>query len=272
MARQIVSARPAELALATGVRLRYLAAGDPAGPPVIMLHGYTDSSFSFSPVLPLLPRSWHLLALDQRGHGDSGRPQAGYAMADFAADVLAFADALDLPRAVLVGHSMGALVALETALRAPERVAGLALLGGGPAMHHLPVISELKEAVDALGDPVPYGFAEEFQASTTCQPMAPEFLSAVVEESLKLPARVWRAALDGQVGADFTVRLPRIAAPALLLWGEQDTIFGRAEQEALCRGLARAELRAYPETGHAIHWERPGRVASDLRAFVEGLA
>ena len=96
--------RRADAHLSTGVRLRYAEQGDAAGWPVVMLHGYTDSSFSFSRVLPLLDSSFRAFALDLRGHGDSGRPARGYALGDFASDVLAFLDELGIERATLVGH------------------------------------------------------------------------------------------------------------------------------------------------------------------------
>ncbi|MGH8064004.1 MAG: alpha/beta fold hydrolase [Candidatus Entotheonellia bacterium] len=76
--------------LTTGVRLHYAEQGDPADHPVILLHGYTDAWVSFSRVLPLMAPSYHVYALDQRGHGDSDRPASGYTMRDLAADVLAF--------------------------------------------------------------------------------------------------------------------------------------------------------------------------------------
>ena len=68
--------RFADVRLSTGVRLRYAEAGDPAAPPVILLHGYTDSWFSWSRVLPPLAARHRVYALDQRGHGDSDRPAA----------------------------------------------------------------------------------------------------------------------------------------------------------------------------------------------------
>src|SRR5262245_19238745 len=74
--------------LATGVRLRYAENGDPAGHPIILLHGYTDSWFSFSRALPYFDPSWRVYILDQRGHGDSERPADGYTFPDFAADVI----------------------------------------------------------------------------------------------------------------------------------------------------------------------------------------
>src|SRR5690606_28425617 len=88
-----------EVQLPTGVRLHYAEQGDPAGEPVILLHGYSDSWFSWSRVLPLFPSSWRVYALDQRGQGDSDRPATGYGMADIAADVIAFLDAKGIKRA-----------------------------------------------------------------------------------------------------------------------------------------------------------------------------
>jgi pimeloyl-ACP methyl ester carboxylesterase len=73
--------RFADVQLATGVRLRYAELGDPGVPPMILLHGYTDSWFSYSRVLPTLAARHHVFALDQRGHGDSDRPAHGYACA-----------------------------------------------------------------------------------------------------------------------------------------------------------------------------------------------
>lgn len=259
--------RFADVQLPTGVRLRYAEQGDPAGPPLILLHGLTDSWFSFSPVLPALAARHHVYALDQRGHGDSGRPAQGYAMADFAADVLAFMDAMDLPQAALAGHSMSTFVALEAAGTAPGRVTRLALIGGAASPRNA-VTEELLGMFADLTDPVPVELAREFQVGTTHTPLDPAFLERVVGESRKVPARVWRDALAGMLACDSAARLGQISAPTLLLWGEQDTIFGRADQEALLAGLAQATLKAYPATGHALHWERPAQAAQDLGDFV----
>src|SRR5687767_1188831 len=110
--------------LANGLRLPYIEQGDPAGIPVIMLHGITDSMRSFEPVLPYLPSSIRAIALTQRGHGDAARPADGYTCGDFAADVPGVMDALGIARAVIVGHSMGSYDAQRVALDYPERVLG----------------------------------------------------------------------------------------------------------------------------------------------------
>jgi pimeloyl-ACP methyl ester carboxylesterase len=67
---------------------------------------------------------------------------------------------------------------------------------------------------------------------------------------------------------DVTAELPRIAAPALLLWGERDALVGRADQDAIVRGIPDATLLTYAGIGHAVHWEAPERVAADLRDFL----
>ena len=255
------------VSLSTGVRLHYVEQGDPAGHPVVMLHGYTDSSFSFSRVLPLLDRRYRAFALDLRGHGDSDRP-GGYAVGDFAADVVAFMDGLGLKRVTLVGHCMGSLVAQRVALVAPERVERLALVSSMTTARNLVGAFELQQAVEALDDPVPAEFAREFQEGTVYGGVPQEFMDGVVAESLKVPARVWRAALRGLLDDEHVSRLGGIRAPARLFWGERDALLTRAEQESLAAALACADLKIYPETGHSPHWERPGLVARDLESFI----
>ena len=257
-----------EMSLSTGVRLHYVEQGDPAGHPVLMLHGYTDSSFSFSRVVPLLDRRYRTFALDLRGHGDSERPAAGYALGDFAADVVAFMDELGLENTTLVGHCMGSLVAQRVALVAPERVVRLALISSMTAARNLVGVSELKEAVEALGDEVPAEFAREFQAGTVYGGVSDEFMDGVVAESLKVPARVWRETLRGLLDDEHVSRLGCVSAPTRLFWGERDALLTRAEQEALAAALAHAGLTTYAETGHSPHWERPELVVRDLESFI----
>jgi non-heme chloroperoxidase len=253
--------------LATGIEVQYAEQGDPGGEALVFLHGYSDSWFSFSRLLPLLPARYHAYALSQRGHGDSGRPAAGYSIDQLAADVVAFLDALGVGRAILVGHSLGSLIARRVAEIRPERVARLVLIGA-IATPMNPDVLELREAVRALEDPVPAEFVREFQASTVHVPVPDPFFERVVAESLKLPAHVWRDVADGFCAFDDAGQLGRIAAPTLLLWGDRDAYFPREEQERLASAIPGARLTVYPETGHTPHWERPERVATDLDAFV----
>ncbi len=100
-------------------------------------------------------------------------------------------------------------------------------------------------------------------------PVPEEFLEKTVSEGLKVPARVWRDYYEGVLPIDDTARLGEIGAPTLILWGEQDTVLAREEQELRAAVIPDATLKAYPDTGHLVHWERPGWVVRDLEAFIE---
>ncbi len=97
------------------------------------------------------------------------------------------------------------------------------------------------------------------------------FLVRVVSESRKAPARVWRAALDGLLDTDRFAGLPRTAIPSLLIWGDRDALFSRAEQQALVDALPVSSLRVYRETDHAPHWERPKEVVRYLERFLRSV-
>ncbi len=266
--RQVPPLRFGDARLPTDVRLRYAEQGDSAGHTVILLHGYTDSWFSFSRVLPLLPASYHVYALDLRAHGDSDRPAGGYTMRDLATDVVSFMDVKGLGRTTVVGHSMGSFVAQQVALAAPERVARLVLVGSATTPRNIIGILELQRTVDSLMDPVPADFARAFQMSTVYRPLPDDFMNRMVAGSLKLPARVWRALMAGLLATDRSDRLGDSRIPTLILWGERDAYFPRSEQDALVAMLPTAALKVYSETGHAPHWEQPEEFAGDLEEFI----
>ncbi len=256
--------------LSTGVRLHYAEQGDPTGEAIVFLHGYSDSWFSFSRVLPLLSPSYHAFALTQRGQGDSDKPECCYTPDDFAADVDAFMDAVGIEEATVVGASTGALFAQRAALSYPRRLSRLVLVGAQTPANE--AVMGLVEEMRALEDPVPPEFVRGFQESTIYQPVPQEFLDTVVSESLKLPARVWRDYMEGAVLSidhDYVLPLGEIYVPTLILWGEQDPLFPREEQERLAGAIPQATLKVYPETGHAVHWDRPEWVVRDLETFIK---
>jgi len=254
--------------LADGVRVRYAVQGAPGGRAVILLHGYSDSWYSFSPVLPLLPSELRVYALDQRGHGESDRPRTGYALTDLAGDVIGLMDAEGISHAVIVGHSMGSLVAQQVARMAPARVERLVLVGSAPSFRSMPGAMDFAAAVHELTDPVSVEFIEEFQRSTIHRPLPDSFVARVIDESRKLPAYVWHGIVDGMVAAGPARELGTAKIPTLLLWGEKDAVFPREAQDSLLAMIPGAELEVYLETGHAVHWERPEEFVSDLMAFL----
>lgn len=251
-----------------GLRLPYAQGGDPAGPPVLLLHGFTDSWLCFGPLMERLPPAWCSIAVTQRGHGDADRPAEGYRPADLAADLAAFMAALDLGPALVVGHCMGAQVAQRFALDHPRHVRGLVLIGAYPTLRGNPVVEAFwTEAVAGLEDPVDPGFVRDFQAGTLARPVPEGFLDAVVAQSLKLPAATWRSVLAALRAEPPPPDLARIAVPTLLLWGDRDGLVTRADQETLLRAIPGARLRVVPGAGHSPHWEDPTGIAAAIADF-----
>jgi non-heme chloroperoxidase len=255
--------------LVTGPLVHYTEQGEVGGEAIVLLPAYADSWFSYSRLLPLLSARCRAYAVDQRGHGDSERPACCYSVEDFAAHAVAFLDAVGEERATLVGHSGSCFVARRVAVTQPGRVARLVLIGSPLSLLGNQGVLEFQAAVHALPDPVPVDFVRDFQAAAAHVALPEAFLERLVAESRKLPARVWRDALDGLVAFDDTGELGRITAPTLLIWGDHDATVSRQEQERLAAAIPHARLLSYPETGHSPHWERPERVAVSVHALIQ---
>jgi non-heme chloroperoxidase len=238
--------------LSTHVNLPYVEQGNPSGVPVIFLHGFLDSWYSFEHVLPHLPESIHAFALTQRGHGDASRPASGYSIADFSADLVAFMDGLNLPTAVIVGHSMGSAVAQRFAIDQLERTAGLVLIGASSTLAGTQAARSFWDStVSKLTDPVDPALVRQMTKSILAQPVPQGFLDTAVREG------------------DFSAELSQIKAPTLIVWGDRDTRYPRSEQEALVRAITDARLVIYSGAGHPLHWEEPERFSSDLVTFIK---
>lgn len=253
-----------DVTLPSGVRIRFAEQGLATGPAVIMLHGFTDSSFSFSRVLPLMPHSLRAIVPDLRGHGGSDRPGV-YTMDAFADDVLQLMDVLAIPRATIVGHSMGSFIARRLAATAPSRVTRLVLVGAGPDPRNT-AITELWQAVETVHDPVPHDFVRDFQLSTVCRDVPPGFMAHAISESERVPAAVWKGALAGLMAAEPVEH--RIVVPTLIVGGDCDSVFSAAEQQALARQIPGAALHIFRGIGHALHWEDPEVFARTLLSVV----
>jgi non-heme chloroperoxidase len=257
--------------LASGLHLEYAEQGDPTGTPVVMLHGVTDSWRSFETVMAHLPTSLRVMSISQRGHGGSDQPQL-YRTRDFAADAAGFIELMNLPRALVVGHSMGSVNALRLAIDRPELVHGLVLAGAFAGFRHNAEVTEFhRDAVMPLRDPISRAFAAEWQRSTLAHDIDPAYFDTIVRETLKVRATVWHGAFAGFFDDDFAGELHRVQAPTLLAWGERDAFAPRADQDTLLAGLPGSRLVVYGNAGHALHWEQPQRFASDVAAFAKSL-
>lgn len=255
------------------VTLPYVEQGDPTGAPLVFLHAIADSWHSFERVLPDLPDSIHAFVPTQRGHGDATRPATGYRPEDFAADLLAFMDAVHVEAAVLAGGSSGGLIGRRFAIDYPERTRGLVLLGSPATLRGKPELLELWDStLSTLTDPIDPDFVRGFAQSCIAQPVPAWFFETIVQENLKAPARVWKATFKGLLDDDSFQELGNVKAPTLVVWGDQDRIIPRGDQEALTAAIPNARLRVYPGAGHAFYWEVPDRVADEIGACLAALA
>ena len=261
------------ISLPTGVTLEYAEQGQPDGVPVVLLHGYTDSRLSWNLVLPRLPERYRVFAISQRGHGESSKPVDAYRTADFAADVVAFLDAKRIDRAIIVGHSMGSMVAQQFTIDNPSRVEALVITGAFYTRPNHPVLVDFwNQAVSKLPDQVDKQFVLDFQTSTVTKPLDPAFFATILGETGRVPGYVWRNAFREFLQTDLTKGVGSISAPTLIIWGDQDAFSVRDDQDSLVTKIRGARLLTYEGIGHAANWEVPERFAEDLVAFMDGRA
>ena len=220
-------------------------------------------------MMPDLPPTVRAIAVTLRGHGDLSKPAGDYGPGIFATDVIGVMDALAIARAVVVGHSMGSLVARRVAVEHAERVAALMLIGGFAAVKGNAAAEALwHDAIASMRDPIEAAFVRDFQQSTLARPVPAAFFEEVVAQSLKMPARVWQSTFRALLDEDCSDDLVRVTVPTTIVWGDQDAFSGRAEQERMAREIPQARLNVYAGTGHSPQWEEPARVAGDLLALL----
>ncbi|MET7619259.1 alpha/beta hydrolase [Streptomyces sp. NPDC005408] len=253
--------------LQEGLTLPYAEAGYPRGTPVVFVHGLSDSWWSFEPLLRRLPASLHGYAPTQRGHGDADRPPDGYRPEDFASDLVAFLDAVGIGRAILVGSSSGGVAARIVAGSHPDRVSGLVLVGVPATLADKPGMTGMQETIEGLSDPVPRAIVEDLMSGMVARPVAKGLIETMIEQSLKLPAYVWKETLRGLLEADLRATLAGILVPTLLIWGDEDSFLPRSDQQTILDAIHGARLLTYEGVGHVVHWEEPGRVLADLADF-----
>jgi 3-oxoadipate enol-lactonase len=245
------------------------------GEPLLLLMGLGGSQDAWgTPFLSALDRDWRVLALDHRGAGRSTRGRAPYSIAQLADDAAAFLARLSLPRAHIFGLSMGGMVAQELALRHPQRVGGLILAsttcGGREAIWPGPDgRRRFLEGVDRTGSPL------------LTLLVAPRF---VAEQRAVLQRRALRLLFSGTTPSVFREqaraiarfatydRLPRIAAPTLVMAGDQDALIPSANAAILVRRIPGAEGAIVRGTGHVFVWEAPDRAAAEIARFLRARA
>jgi pimeloyl-ACP methyl ester carboxylesterase len=250
--------------------MEYAQKGTPGATPVVLVHGWPDSWVSFRPVMEALPDAIHAIAVSLPGFGGSDALR-GHASPDQLAEaVIAAIEQLQISPAVLVGHSLGTLVSQRVAAVRPDLVRGVVLIGGFSTLS-TDVADEIWGVVSQLVDPIDEAFVREFQSSTLAVPVSEAFFETLVAESLRAPAAVWRSTFAGIRATNYREQLARVAAPTLIIWGDQDALIPRAEQEVLVGTIPHARLEVYEAAGHSPNWEQPGRIGADIVAFVDRL-
>ena len=266
------------VALPNGITLAYIELGNPTGRPVVLIHGFTDNARDWVPLIPFLAKSERLIVVDIRGHGRSSKPECCYSRVDFAYDIKLLLDALAIERADIVGHSLGSIITQTFAEYWPERTRKVVLISstGGPRRNPAPATApaepaglDFKSEIAKLHDPIDPDskFMIEWWSSPT--PVDAGFLKRQRRDAAAIPVKIWLAVLDqGLTTIELASTLPRLKAPALLIWGAKDPIFGPEDRRTLQAGLPAARVVLYPDYGHNPFWEDPERVARDLDTFL----
>ncbi|MCJ8148219.1 alpha/beta fold hydrolase [Shinella sedimenti] len=257
--------RKRALPLRDGRSLAFIDAG--AGDvPLFLLHGYTDSSRSWSLIEPHLARGYRLVMPDLPGHGLSAASPSPRLKA-FADDVAELADALGIARFAVVGHSMGAMTALVLAACHPARVTALASICGSVTPGRL-AQTTLGAEIAALSDPIDPQSAF-LQAWHACaRPVDAAFLRWVAREAAAMPAPRWQALYAMLEAADLSRISEAVRAPLLLLAGEEDALFGEPHRAALRHAFPNATVGVLAGHSHNPHWESPALVAAALAGFL----
>jgi pimeloyl-ACP methyl ester carboxylesterase len=264
-------------ALPDGETLAYVDTGNPAGPPVVLIHGYTDNARDWVPLLPYLSKRLRLIIVDIRGHGQSSKPECCYTRLDFAYDIKLLLDALSVRQADIVGHSLGSIIAQTFAEYWPERTRRVVLIsstGGRPPGSTQPPQFDYAAAIRKLKEPInpdsPFMIA--WWDSPT--PVDPDFIRRQRKDSAAIPLKVWLAVLDQGLPSDNSFgdlqsTLPRLKAPTLLIWGSKDPIMEEPVRKSLRDALPGAQVKIFDGLGHNPFWEDPTAVAQVINGFLD---
>jgi pimeloyl-ACP methyl ester carboxylesterase len=243
--------------------------GDPKGEPVLLLHGFTDTSRSWSLIAPFLS-GYRLLIPDQRGHGAADAPSCCYSTHVYADDARQFMDLMGIERAAIVGHSMGSMIAITMASEYPDRVSKIVLIGS-TALAPVKRGDWLYSGVDGLKAPLDptTPFLREWHPANQPTPIDAHFADAVMQETLLTPLHVWRGVMRELAEVPAGRHAADVKAPVLILSGGKDPLFTAEHHESLVKAFPRAEAHVLPDLGHNPNWERPaeiGRIVDDFLA------
>ncbi len=250
------------LSLAGGMAVHDHAPAGARGAPLLLVHGAGGTHLVWPESLRALPGR-RVLAVDLPGHGEAPGPGERTIPA-YAAAVIRMLDALGVARAVVGGHSMGGAIALTLALDAPERVAGLVLVGTGARLRVAPAVLE------AAGDPARVREVAAIVAAASFGPDATDHArSEYAQEIAGQATGVLHGDLSGCDVFDVMGRLDAVRAPALVVVGTDDVLTPPKYAALLRSRLPGRALLEVPGAGHMVAREAPGPVTAAVAAFLD---
>jgi pimeloyl-ACP methyl ester carboxylesterase len=257
------------------MRFHFLDWGTEGRPPLLLLHGGAQTAHSWDEVAPDLARDHHVLALDQRGHGDSDRAPGGrYRRDDFVADVRAFLDDRKWPATTVMALSLGGLNAIAFAATHPDRVRGLVVVdvtptiseGGGKAIAAQLAVRDFGSFEEAVAR------AQAFNPLRTAENLRERLRHALRET----PEGRWTYKFDPAIGGggletDFErlwEQVRTIRCPTLLVRGAQSAILSREAAARFGRELPGSALVEVPRAGHSVMGDNPAGFIAAVRPFL----
>lgn len=272
---------PVKTVLVDGYRLAYIDAG--TGPPVILIHGFGGSLWQWEYQQAQLSIDHRVITLDLLGSGLSDKPDIAYTPTRLVESFRGFMDALGIPRASLVGNSMGAGLVIGMVLTHPARVDRIVLIDGLPDQVKDKLSSPLmRRALDTWAP----RWLVNLGNRMTGRDVTHRVLSEMVHDiGLLTPAVIDRSYRNrqrpGLLNAlrDLAERLPeweegfarrlgQISHRTLIIWGAQDKVFPPEVGTALSSTIPHASFVVIPETGHIPMWEKPELVNPLLREYL----
>lgn len=267
-----------EITLNNEVTLAYDDHGDPNHPAVILIHGVSMSRRYFQKQLPSLSVGHRVIALDLRGHGASEKTEAGHTVPQYARDLRLFIEALGLRRPVLLGWSMGGLVAWDFIRQfGTSLISGLVITdqaasdfkweGFPHGFVDLPTLHTLMTAVqedrlEFLRGLVPQMFHHEQRADE---------ITWMVSECAQLPTGATAAILFDQSVQDYRDVLPTIKVPTLICWGQHDALLPVSGASHLHEHIPDSRLVIFQDSGHCPFIEESERFNQTVGEFIAAL-
>jgi pimeloyl-ACP methyl ester carboxylesterase len=241
-----------------------------SGAPVLLVQGLGYARWGWDPVVPGLVERFRVLTFDNRGIGESDKPEGPYTAREMAADAVQVLDEAGLERAHVVGSSLGGMIAQEVAAAAPERVDRLVLCSttpGGPNAVPMPEVT-VRLFVEAATLP-PEEALRRFVANALSSSAPAELVDEIYARRLANPPDPagWQA--QAAAGTTFPGVDGSITAPTLIVHGTDDNVVDCGNAQLLALQIPGARVELIPSGGHLFFWEQPDvfvRIVSEFLA------